>query len=292
MRHAQQRSRQRLAYKEVVQSLRRRQDQGAPLRDVFYRYEVDGEARYPLAQLMSSRSGPGGGRGGRTRVALYLSLLWVAAQPPHSSRRPASFWASLLGLPDPDNASARAIRSTWAELAARGLVDLTPGTHSGDVPTVQALREDGSGEPYTIPAGRGGDTYRRIPQSVWRMLLPQEDLTGAGLAMYLVAVRTAFQASSASGLTFPAKAFRAQYGLSDSTRKAGLANLTDLLVLDAHRHSTVDDRGGIGGRRRQRNTYDLLDEYVPDLRPTDARASNLTIDPMAGTQAQAGEASV
>ncbi len=264
------RARQREAYRAVLGSMGPRRGLGAPLRDDFYRCEVAGEARFPLAQLMSSRSGPGGGRGGRTRVALYLSLLWVAASDSHSSQRPASFWASLLGMRDPDNAGSRVVRSTWTELASHGFVQLEHGTRSGDVPVVHALREDGSKRFYTRPSGVLGDTYRRIPQIAWENLLPEEEgLTGPGLAMYLVAVRTALQAGSTTGLTFPAKSFRTQYGLSETTRKAGLANLTDLAVLDKHLHST-DSSGGVGGRRRLRNSYDLLEEYAaPPARPAD-----------------------
>lgn len=253
----------RVAFNAAVRAMDRRRGRGAPVRDTFFRCGAHGEQpHHPLAQLMNSRSGrSGGGRGGRTRLALYLSLLWVAAAGDHDSRRPASFWAALLGLPDPEGAGSRVIRSTWDELEARGLVTITRGDYPGDVPTVRLLREDASRGPYTIPTGRDGDTYRRVPEVAWELLIPDEELTGAGLVMYLVALRTAEQARRTDGLTFPRAYFKAEYGLGESTRRAGLRNLADLGVLDKHTEH-VDDAGGTLERRRRRDVYDLLDRYA------------------------------
>lgn len=249
-------------FNEVVRSMSARRGMGAPLRDSFFRYEVDGQVHYPLAGLMSSRAASGGGRGGRTRVALYLSLLWVASGGEHESARPASFWAALLGLADPDNAGSRAIRSTWRELAVRGFVELTPGEHEGAIPVVRPLREDASRAPYTIPTGQAGDTYRRIPENAWQVLLPSPDLSGAGLVMYLVALRTAARAQTTVGLVFPSGHFKAAYGMGESTRRKGLHNLDDLLILEADRSASVDDLGGVSHRRRPRTTYDLASHYA------------------------------
>lgn len=235
---------------------------GAPVRDEFFHHDVDGVRQYPLARLMSSRSTSGGGRGGKTRVVLYLSLIWVAAGGDHSTDRPARFWAALLGLPDPDGAGARVVRSTWSELQARRLVEITPGEHAGAVPTVRLLREDGSGRPYTIPDGRAGETYRRIPEFAWRRLFAEPELTGPGLALYLVAVRTAYRARRLEELTFPTAYFRTEYGLGESTRKSGLRNLTDLGVLVPHRRR-MDDFGDSSRRARMRYVYDLLEDYAP-----------------------------
>lgn len=251
----------------VLRSMGRRQGMGAPVRDVFFKTEIDGKTHYPLARLMSSRSGPGGGRGGQSRLALYLSLLWVASGKDHSSQRPANFWAGLLGLPDPDDAGSRVVRSAWKELEVRQLVTLAGGTYDGDVPTVTLLREDGSGAPYTIPTGRNGDYYRRVPEQAWNRLIGEPSLTGPGLAMYLVAVRTAEQARRNTGLTFPRAYFQSEYGLGDSTRKSGLRNLSEMAVLDA-RPQRTDDFGEIGRRARLRNLYDLNNLYGPVPRAT------------------------
>lgn len=244
-----------------------RQGLGAPVRDSFFKTQLGGKTYYPLARLMSSRSGPGGGRGGQSRLALYLSLLWIASGKDHSSRRPANFWAGLLGLPDPDDAGSRVVRNAWRELAIRRLVTVTAGDYDGDVPTVTLLREDGSGEPYTIPTGQDGDRYRRVPEEAWKRLIAEPSLTGPGLAMYLVAVRTAERARQNTGLTFPRAYFQSEYGLGESTRKSGLRNLSDMAVLDVHPQRT-DDFGEIGRRARLRNLYDLNDLYGPAPRAT------------------------
>ncbi len=260
-------ARQREVFASVAAGMGPRRHLGAPVRDAFFRHEDDGEVEHPLARLMSSRGGKaGGGRGGKTRVLLYLSLLWVAAGGDHSSDRPARFWAELLGLSDPDGAGSRVIRSSWRELAARNFVKMTKEGHEGAVPRVQLLREDGSGKPYTIPNGQGGDTYRRIPEQAWRTLFPDESLSGPGLVMYLIALRTAQRAQTIQGLTFPGTYITTEYGIGESTRKSGLRDLSKAAVLDRDRRP-VDDVGGTSHRVRWRYTYDLNDLYAPILKP-------------------------
>lgn len=253
---------QRKTFASVIKSLGLRRGRGAPLRDAFFRAETTDGVRHPMAELLNARGGSGGGRGGQTRVALYLSLLWIGAKGDHSTTRPASFWASLLGLEDPDGRGGRAVRSTWAELEARGFVRTQPGKHPGDVPTVWPLREDGSGEAYTTPTGQAGDTYRRIPESFWESLLPEGALTGAGLAMYLVALRTAGVGQRTNDLTFSRKYVTETFGLGESTRKAGLRNLSDLFILDPQVR-LADEAGDVLGRRRRRTVYDLMEQYAP-----------------------------
>ena len=253
------------AYAAVLRTQTHRQGLGAPLRDAFFRHHAQpgSPVEHPLARLMSARSGQsGGGRGGRTRVLLYISLLWVASGHDHSTSRPARFWAELLGLDDPSGAGARAIRSTWRELEARGFVQIEPPSRSDLAPSVSPLREDGSGSVYAIPTGEDGDTYRRVPQAAWRRLF-WEDITGPGLAMYLIAIRTAEQARTLENLVFPRTYIREEYGLGDSTIRAGLQNLTILGVLDRELE-LADSYGGRAQRSRRRYVYDLLDIFGPD----------------------------
>lgn len=253
--------RQREVFDAVVAGQGARRRLGAPVRDAFFSTEVLGHPIYPMAGLMSSRTNHGGGRGGKTRVLLYLSLLWVASGREHTSERPASFWAALIGLSDPDGAGSRAVRSNWMELARRGFVYSRRSNQPGGVPTLGLLREDGSGDSYSIPLGTGGDTYRRIPESAWKTLFWDDELTGAGLAMYLVALRAHGQAQGRP-LVFSAGSFGESYGLGESTRKSGLKNLVDLGVLDVARRS-ADDLGSQGMRRRYRNVYTLVDHLSP-----------------------------
>lgn len=149
---------------------------------------------------------------------------------------------------------------------------MQPGAYPGDVPTIWPLRDDGSGQPYATPTGQDGDTYRRIPESFWASLLPEGELTGAGLVMYLAALRTVGARRSAENLTFSRNYVAETFGLGDSTRKAGLRNLTELLVLDAETR-VADDAGDSLRRRRLRTVYELLDPYLSPP-PTVTSSSN------------------
>jgi hypothetical protein len=251
---------QRAAYDRVTRSRAHRAGLGAPVRDSFFVAHAPDGQPHALASLLSGGRGSGGGRGGRTRVLLYLSLIWVAGGGDHSTTRPAHWWAELLGIPDPDGAGSRMIRNTWDELERRNFVSIDRATTAGDTPTIRPLREDGSGQPYTIPAGHGGDTYRRIPDSAWLSLFHSTELTGPGLVMFLVAIRTYGQAGGGT-LTFPRNYFRTEYGIGDSTRKSGLRNLVALGVLDVE--GTSREVGGTGARQRGRNVYELNPAYMP-----------------------------
>ena len=254
------RSRQRTVYEHIVKFQHQRSGMGAPVRNAFFITHRDGNTHHPLATLLNAKSGSGGGRGGKTRILLYLSLLWVAAGGDHSTNRPAWWWADLLALPDPKSAGSRVIRSSWDELERRGFVSITRGDTSGDTPTIRALKEDGTGAAYTIPEGREGDTYRRIPAAAWQSLFHSKELTGPGLVMFLVALRTYGQAKG-KALTFPRAYFQSQYGIGESTRKAGLRNLVTLDVLEAEGVSVEQE--GNGSRRRGRPMYNLLPIYNP-----------------------------
>jgi hypothetical protein len=251
---------QRVAYERATRSRGPRAGLGAPVRDSFFTASDAVAAPHALASLVNGPRGSGGGRGGRTRVLLYLTLLWVAGGGDHSTTRPAHWWAELLSIPDPDGAGSRVIRSTWDELERRGFVSIDRAATSGDTPKIRPLLEDGSGRPYTIPVGRGGDTYRRIPDIAWQGLFHSNELSGPGLVMLLVTLRTYGQAGGGF-LTFPRDYVRTEYGISDSTRKAGLRNLVALGVLDVEGISGED--GGTGPRRRGRNIYELNPAYFP-----------------------------
>lgn len=271
------RAAQKEAFEEILSSMRysgrehSRLGLGAPLRSSFVK---NAKSEYPMASLMHSRQGgSSGGRGGKTRLALLLSLLWVAGGSDHSSTRPASFWARLLGLDEPDDAGGRVVRSTWAELAHRGFVAAKPGAFKGDVPTYTPLIEDGSRRPYQTPRGADGDLYFRVPEALWRSgLLSADELTGPGLAMLVVALRLSAATGRQESLTFPLGTFGRDYGLSESTRKKGLRSLCDLGVLE-QRAELADASGDRGHRLRKRFVYDLSARYAPPPRNQALRGS-------------------
>lgn len=256
---------------------------GCPVRASFIGNEQVGT--YPLASLMSGRSSRGGGgRGGRTRVALYVSLLWVAGGGDHTTTRPASFWAKLIGLPDPETTGARTVRSTWAELDRRGFITSASGNYSGDLPQIRPLHDDGTKARYSIPRGHGGDYYFRVPENFWLLHVLGDELSGPGLAMYLIALRAAQLSRDNTPLVFPAPLFKERYGLSESTRKSGLRNLDELGVLDVE-PAVVDDQGHGGHRLRPRNTYTIPSAYQsPASAPSSTRTQLATDRQRVSTQ--------
>ena len=61
---------------------------------------------------------------------------------------------------------------------------IAPGTFSGEVPTFRPLLKADHVTTHTIPIGRDGDSYRRVPEAAWQMLLHEheheQELTHAG----------------------------------------------------------------------------------------------------------------
>ena len=102
----------------------------------------------------------GGGRGGATRLKVYLSLLWLARnrtleRPVFSY--PAKHLAALIGLPHPDGAGARRVQEALRWLAKEGFVALD--RRPGDVTHVHLLDDAGSGDPC-----RAGPLVTRAPK--------------------------------------------------------------------------------------------------------------------------------
>lgn len=242
----------------------KRKSAGAPIRRDFIEKPEEGSS--PLSQLLSGAKAAkgGGGRGGRLRVALLLTLIWQLARSPHTTIRPARYWADLLELEDPDKAGARAIRSTLLELERRGFIR-TEDRGPGKVPEIILMNESLSKTDYKLPylqaieEGKDGDTsYFRVPESFWASGLSAK-LSGAGLAMYLIAMSRAGWGNEPSFWISPAQ-FRSQYGLGESSRKKGLRELVDLGVV-THELRSIDRSGHAGYRRFQRSVYTVVAHY-------------------------------
>lgn len=249
---------------------------GAPVRRSFMR-RGDDQQRTPLEELMTSTRHIAGGRGGRTRLALLLSLWWVNARPDvdgaHTSRRTTTWWTDLLGLPDPHQ-GARIINANLKELATRGFLTLTPGT-PGMPKTITLLDEHGTKALYRRPDGTDGDAYFRIPEQLWTTGLISQ-LSGPALVMYLAMLyhHRRIPTDKPGQFTtrpiwFTAKSFHTLHGLSEDTRLAGIRDLHQLGVLTIDTVS-IDSSGqpGGGGIRRQRRHLTLLPAYQPPLPDT------------------------
>lgn len=238
---------------------------GAPIRRGFIE-RTDDNDHSPLGQLLSGTNAPrgGGGRGGRLRIALLVTLIWQLAKSPHTTTRPARYWAELLELDDPETAGARSIRNALHELERRGFIR-SEGRGPGLTPTIVLLDETLQKTDYKLPylqaqdEGASGKTsYFRIPESFWAKHLTSS-LSGAGLAMYLIAMARAGWGDDHSFWLSP-KYFRDTYGLGDSTRKKGLKELVELGVL-THQLQSLDHMGQTGHRRRQRSVYTVTADY-------------------------------
>lgn len=257
-----------------------RRGAGAPIRRQFIE-RVDGGAT-PLSQLLSGSNAPqgGGGRGGRLRVALVLTLIWQLAKSPHTTIRPARYWAELLQLEDPERGGARAIRNTLLEIERRGFIR-TEDRGPGKVPEIFLRDESLRGADYRLPyleAVEEGPTqavnYFRVPESFWGTGLCAR-LSGAGIALYLIAMSRAGWGNQPSFWISPSH-FVEQYGLGESTRKKGLRELVQLGVVTQELRS-IDRSGDSGHRRFQRSVYTVASDFrVPGAtEPPPATSSTL-----------------
>ena len=259
----------------------KRRGAGAPIRRGFI--EVTSGGSSPLALLLSGANATkgGGGRGGRLRVAMVVTLIWQLAKSPHTTIRPARYWAELLDLDDPERAGARAVRNTLLEIERRGFVR-TESRGPGKVPEIILMDESLRGADYKLPflqameEGREGETsYFRVPESFWASGACSH-LSGAGLALYLIAMSRAGWGNQPSFWLSPTL-FSARYGLGDSTRKKGLKELVDFGIVTQELRS-IDVSGRSGYRRFQRSVYTVTAQYRVPGAPAAAQSDEAVSD--------------
>lgn len=264
----------------------KRREAGAPIRNWFVAND-DPDVRPPLARLLSAGPTGGGGRGGQLRVKLYISLLWICAAAPYETVRPGRAWAGLLGLDDPENNGARRVQAAMRDLQARKMV--TTRDRGGWATAVTPLIEHGTGKPYSSPSDKhnqlrqqgasneqlAGHRYFRLPSAVWTNGLLSR-LSGPGLAMLLV-LRCEQQNQDGKPVWFSPERAVNRFGLAESTRRQGLAELRQLGLV-----TTVSRRLSESGdyidvyRRRKVHTLTLTAETTagiatappPGRRPT------------------------
>lgn len=226
-----------------------------PLRRSFVERPEGDNTPTPMARLLRTRDNAGG-RGGGVRLALLLSIIWVCAREPYTSRRVAPFWAELLGREDPRGEGARVIRDCLHELSHRGFIELIDGGQSNEIRLMNESNpttEQSSPEPYKPPYG--ADAYLSIPRTFWLEGVAG-GLSGAGVAMYLVALSLT---KPHSGDFFISGTFFDQrFGISRSSRKRGLAELVDWGVLTVRR---VEEPDPETHRMMRRNIYTVADRF-------------------------------
>jgi len=257
----------------------------APVRRSFIE-RLDGDDRpTPLAQLLRTQ-GDAGGRGGALRITLLLSLIWVCAREPFSTRRVAGYWAELLGRGDPRGDGARAVRDCLHELRDRGLVTLDTRGASVEITLLDEVEwAHGVHErtPYTLPYG---EPYIPVPRFFWSSQAVGR-LSGAGVAMYLCAL--ALTRHDDPEFFVSASFFETRFGISRSSRKRGLSELVEEGVLEVRVEESIDIDTF---RKRRRNLYTLTPgfrqpaPYVPD--PPQVTASNEVVDGSSATSSGEG----
>ncbi len=95
---------------------------------------------------------------------------------------------------------------------------------SGRLAVITSLREDGSGEPYTGPTGKNGDTYLQLPLAYWLDGYDQR-LSLRAKAMLMICL------TLQDWSPLPAERVPAWYGLSADTAQRGLDELRDARLI-------------------------------------------------------------
>lgn len=137
----------------------------------------------PLARLIQ------GGRGGQTRLKLYLTITMMATRSPHDIQNPPSprLWARSFAMVDP--AAPRRITSNLRWLHKNKFIALTP--RAGGIPQITLLDSASTGGPYARPT-MAGDTYITLPLDLWNQGWVLK-LSATALAL-LMAIRDVQQA--------------------------------------------------------------------------------------------------
>jgi hypothetical protein len=246
--------------RDIAEEARKRA--GADTAAVRYRFigrQDPSDPSPPMARILRG----GGGRGGATRLKLYLTLLWLARN--RNLERPvfaypAQQLAALLGLPHPGDAGARRIQEALRWLARENFVALD--RRPGDVTRIHLLDDAGSGDPYQPPGALAPQAPRRTQKERERHFYVQLDarfwtkgwiteLSGAAIAMYLACLDEQ-RGRSEETIWFSPRIGRERYDLSDETRNKGLRELTDQGLLDLARRPVP---AAFDERFRARNVY-------------------------------------
>jgi hypothetical protein len=111
----------------------------------------------PLARLIQ------GGRGGGTRLRLYLLLTMIATSEPFDIRNPPTAMTLARTLDLPPDTGPRRITSNMKWLAANRFIELTK--RPGLTPSIQLLDPRSIGKPMSDP--RRGGRYVTFPIGFW-----------------------------------------------------------------------------------------------------------------------------
>lgn len=223
--------------------------------------KADEGARTPLSVLL----GHGGGRGGGTRLKLYLTLLWTAKSAPYDVRYDPEAFAYLLGMDDPKGKGRRAIVRNLSWLERESF--LVPALRPDGLATRALLEDSGRGVPYEPPAQSQHQLKKSDPEYAfhyWFKIPPY--LWTSGLIAVLNAVELACllillddlrrKPESVSTIWWSEKTWRYRYGISDDTRQRGFVGLIDRAIVDQRPGHVVPSLDNPRGRHP---TYVLVE---------------------------------
>ncbi|MEU9705805.1 hypothetical protein [Streptomyces sp. NPDC047981] len=229
----------------------------------------------PLARLLRGS----GGRGGKTRLQLYLSMLWLArneSKPVFSN--PAQAWALLLGYGN-SAPGTRRVQDALSWLNREAFVELRrrPGASSA----VHLLSDAGTGRAYEPPgiaikqaknrAQREEHLYVQLPSSLWTNGWIME-LSGAAIAMYLVLLHE--RRGENKQVWLSPRIGRERYDISDETRRKGLSELAQHELVKVSRRPL--HQGLFEDELRTRNVYDLNPDTLGRLEPGQTAAHHFS----------------
>lgn len=209
----------------------------APIRNRFIAVtplmEQHGNLTPPLTTIMRS------GRGNNVRLKLMLSLLWAGVAEPHEIRDPASRWARILGLHQPQG--SRQIRSSFQWLAAHQLIEVEEQAGKGSI--VRLLDEGGINTPYHRPSRQMGrdirkdkdEYYIQLPATIWTkgwiQLLGAPALAMLLVLMHLQESKGTDTEEAREDLWLSLALAKTRYGLTNETRYAGINELVERELL-------------------------------------------------------------
>jgi len=157
---------------------------------------------------------------------LYLLHRALVSSEPWSTRPLDSrVWARAIGVHDNDDGGIAMVSKIWRRLDET--YRLVQRHRDGRLAVLTALREDGSGEPYTSPNGKArADRYFTLPFEYWTadqrwyvtLSLPAK-------VMLLIA------SSQAPDFVLPTEKANAWYGISTESAERGLRTLREVGLL-------------------------------------------------------------
>lgn len=185
--------------------LGRSRRRGVPIRRSFLQIEGPPKRPGPLAEFVSGRRA--------TALNLWLLLHAGAAAEPWDVRQPAMSWGRMLEM-DHTPATEATISRNWRWLERQRLIR---AERDHRVKRIYLLREDGSGEPFTLARGEGRG-YFKLPYSYFvdRWYL---ELSLPAKATLLVCL------AQAPTFTLPTEHASGWYGISAATLQRGLDEL-------------------------------------------------------------------